>query len=102
MRETRVTGDDRDGPGRFWQGTDVSTAAEERTVKARQVLMRVTSAMLMVVAAGSLEAQGNMGNTQRALRPGQNKGPTFMVPVFPRPSAALAFRWRMWCATGSE
>jgi len=58
-------------------------------VKARQVLMRVTSALLMVVAAGSLEAQGNMGNTQRALRPGQNKGPTFMVPVFRSADRAL-------------
>ncbi len=44
--------------------------------------MRATGVTLMVVAAGTLEAQGNMNNTQRALRPGQNKGATFMVPVF--------------------
>jgi len=49
-------------------------------VKARQVLMRVTGAMLVVVT-GSLDAQSST-NTQRPLRPGQNKGPTFMVPVF--------------------
>ena len=51
-------------------------------MKARQVLMRVTSATLVLVAAGPLEAQGNMANTQRALRPGQTRGPAFMVPVF--------------------
>jgi tetratricopeptide (TPR) repeat protein len=50
-------------------------------VKERQVLMRVTIATLMLVAAGPLYAQ-SMTNTQRPLRPGQNKGPTFMVPVF--------------------
>ncbi len=55
--------------------------AEERTVKARQVLMRATVMTLMLVAAGSLQAQ-NMGNTQRALRPGQQRGAMFMVPVF--------------------
>jgi tetratricopeptide (TPR) repeat protein len=44
--------------------------------------MRATGVTLMLVAAGTLEAQGNMNNTQRALRPGQNKGATFMVPVF--------------------
>ena len=72
----------RDGPGRFWQGIDGLTAAEERTVKARQVLVRVTAASLMLLAAaGSLYAQSTI-NTQRPLRPGQNKGPTFMVPVF--------------------
>ena len=49
-------------------------------MKARQVLMRVTGAMLVLVA-GSLEAQSTT-NTQRPLRPGQTKGPTFMVPVF--------------------
>ena len=49
-------------------------------MKARQVLMRVTGAMLVVVT-GSLDAQSST-NTQRPLRPGQNKGPTFMVPVF--------------------
>jgi len=43
--------------------------------------MRATGVTLMMVAAGTLEAQ-NMNNTQRALRPGQNKGATFMVPVF--------------------
>jgi tetratricopeptide (TPR) repeat protein len=42
--------------------------------------MRVAGAMLVLVA-GSLDAQSNT-NTQRPLRPGQNKGPTFMVPVF--------------------
>ena len=50
-------------------------------MKARQVLIRATGATLMLVAAGSLEAQ-NMGNTQRALRPGQTRGAMFMVPVF--------------------
>jgi len=70
-------------PAGFGRVPMVHTAAEERTVKARLVLMRATSATLMLVAAGSLQAQsGNTGNTQRALRPGQNKGPTFMVPVF--------------------
>lgn len=49
-------------------------------MKARQVLMRVTGAMVVLVA-GSLDAQSTT-NTQRPLRPGQNKGPTFMVPVF--------------------
>ena len=49
-------------------------------MKARQVLMRVTGAMLVVVT-GSVDAQSST-NTQRPLRPGQNKGPTFMVPVF--------------------
>jgi tetratricopeptide (TPR) repeat protein len=43
--------------------------------------MRVTGATLMLVAAVSVDAQSS-GNTQRPLRPGQNKGPTFMVPVF--------------------
>jgi tetratricopeptide (TPR) repeat protein len=43
--------------------------------------MRATGAALMLFAAGSLQAQ-NTGNTQRALRPGQQKGATFMVPVF--------------------
>ena len=51
-------------------------------MKARQVLVRVTGASLMLLAAaGSLNAQSTT-NTQRPLRPGQNKGPTFMVPVF--------------------
>ncbi len=51
-------------------------------MKARQVLVRVTAASLMVLAAaGSVSAQSTI-NTQRPLRPGQNKGPTFMVPVF--------------------
>jgi tetratricopeptide (TPR) repeat protein len=44
--------------------------------------MRVTGVTLMLVAAGTLEAQGNMNNTQRALRPGQTRGNAFMVPVF--------------------
>jgi tetratricopeptide (TPR) repeat protein len=43
--------------------------------------MRATGATLMLVAAVSVDAQSS-GNTQRPLRPGQNKGPTFMVPVF--------------------
>jgi tetratricopeptide (TPR) repeat protein len=51
-------------------------------VKARQVLVHVTGASLMLLAAaGSLNAQST-ANTQRPLRPGQQKGPTFMVPVF--------------------
>lgn len=50
-------------------------------MKARQVAMRVTSVMLVLAAAGSADAQSNT-NTQRPLRPGQNKGPNFMVPVF--------------------
>ena len=52
-------------------------------MKARQVLMRATGVTmtLMLVAGGTLKAQ-NMANTQRPLRPGQTKGPTFMVPVF--------------------
>ena len=49
-------------------------------MKARQVLMRMTGATLML-AASTVDAQST-GNTQRPLRPGQNKGPTFMVPVF--------------------
>ena len=47
---------------------------------ARRLLMRVTGAALFI-AAGSVDAQST-ANTQRPLRPGQNKGPTFMVPVF--------------------
>ncbi len=51
-------------------------------MKARQVLVRVTGvSLLLFAAAGSLNAQST-ANTQRPLRPGQNKGPTFMVPVF--------------------
>ena len=51
-------------------------------MKARQVVVRVTAASLtLLAAAGSLNAQSS-NNTQRPLRPGQNKGPTFMVPVF--------------------
>src|SRR5690349_10866412 len=42
--------------------------------------MRLTGATLFM-AAGSVDAQST-ANTQRPLRPGQNKGPTFMVPVF--------------------
>ena len=37
---------------------------------------------MLLVAADSADAQGNTNNTQRALRPGQTKGPNFMVPVF--------------------
>ena len=43
--------------------------------------MRVVGAMLVVVSASSLDAQST-GNTQRPLRPGQTRGPAFMVPVF--------------------
>jgi tetratricopeptide (TPR) repeat protein len=43
--------------------------------------MHVTGAMLALGAAGSVEAQAN-SNTQRPLRPGQTKGPNFLVPVF--------------------
>jgi tetratricopeptide (TPR) repeat protein len=50
-------------------------------VKERQVLMRVVGAMLVVVSASSLDAQSS-ANTQRPLRPGQTRGPAFMVPVF--------------------
>ena len=50
-------------------------------MKARQVLVR-GSVTLMLVVAGTADAQGNMQNTQRALRPGQQRGPAFMVPVF--------------------
>ena len=57
-------------------------------MKARQVLIRVTGAALFVVAASSVNAQST-ANTQRPLRPGQNKGPTFMVPVFRSPDKAL-------------
>ena len=49
-------------------------------MKARQLLKRVTGAALFF-AASSVDAQST-ANTQRPLRPGQNKGPTFMVPVF--------------------
>lgn len=50
-------------------------------MKARQAIGRVTGALMVLVAAGSLGAQSNT-NTQRPLRPGQTKGPNFMVPVF--------------------
>jgi tetratricopeptide (TPR) repeat protein len=59
----------------------VQLPLEEKTVKARQVVMRVTGAMLALVAAVSVEAQTTT-NTQRPLRPGQTKGPNFLVPVF--------------------
>ena len=65
----------------------VHTAAEERTVKARQVVTRITGAM-MVLVAGSVDAQSST-NTQRALRPGQTSGPKFMVPVFRSTVAGL-------------
>ena len=67
-------------------------------MKARQVLMRATGVTLMFVAAGTLEAQGNMNNTQRPLRPGQNKGAAFMVPVFRSAERASASRWPITCA----
>jgi hypothetical protein len=44
--------------------------------------------MLALGAAASLEAQST-NNTQRALRPGQTKGPNFMVPVFRSSDRAL-------------
>ena len=50
-------------------------------MKERQVLMRVVGAMLVVGSASSLDAQST-ANTQRPLRPGQTRGPAFMVPVF--------------------
>ena len=50
-------------------------------MKARQVGMRVTGALLVLAAASAAEAQSN-SNTQRPLRPGQTKGPNFLVPVF--------------------
>lgn len=58
-------------------------------MKARQVLMRVTSAALVLAAPIVADAQGNMNNTQRALRPGQTRGPAFMVPVFRSSVAGL-------------
>jgi tetratricopeptide (TPR) repeat protein len=61
---------------------------EETTVKARQVLRRATGVMLALGAAASLVAQST-NNTQRALRPGQTKGPNFMVPVFRSSDRAL-------------
>jgi hypothetical protein len=36
---------------------------------------------MLLIGATSVDAQSSV-NTQRPLRPGQNKGPTFMVPVF--------------------
>jgi tetratricopeptide (TPR) repeat protein len=39
-------------------------------------------ATLMLVAAGTAADAQNMNNTQRPLRPGQQRGPAFMVPVF--------------------
>jgi tetratricopeptide (TPR) repeat protein len=50
-------------------------------VKARQVFVRVAGASLLLIGATTVDAQST-ANTQRPLRPGQNKGPTFMVPVF--------------------
>jgi len=43
---------------------------------------------MVLVATGSLDAQSTT-NTQRALRPGQTKGPNFMVPVFRSSVAGL-------------
>lgn len=45
-----------------------------------QRLARVTGVFLVFASAGSLGAQ-SMANTQRPLRPGQTRGPSFMVPV---------------------
>ena len=50
-------------------------------MKARQVFVRVAGASLLLFGATTVDAQST-ANTQRPLRPGQNKGPTFMVPVF--------------------
>jgi tetratricopeptide (TPR) repeat protein len=50
-------------------------------VKARQVFVRVAGASLLMIGATTVDAQSTV-NTQRPLRPGQNKGNTFMVPVF--------------------
>jgi tetratricopeptide (TPR) repeat protein len=58
----------------------VQLPLEEMTVKARQVVMRVTGAMLVLTAVAA-EAQST-GNSQRPLRAGQTKGPNFLVPVF--------------------
>jgi tetratricopeptide (TPR) repeat protein len=55
-------------------------------VKARQVLMLVTGAALMTASA--VDAQST-NNTQRPLRPGQQRGPAFMVPVFRSSDRAL-------------
>jgi len=43
----------------------------------------VTGALLVAVSAGSIGAQSS-ANTQRALRPGQTRGPALMVPVVMR------------------
>ncbi len=45
-----------------------------------QRMARVTGVLLVFASAGTLGAQ-NMSNTQRPLRPGQTRGPSFMVPV---------------------
>ena len=58
----------------------VQLPLEEMTVKARQVVMRVTGAMLVLTAV-AVDAQST-GNSQRPLRAGQTKGPNFLVPVF--------------------
>jgi tetratricopeptide (TPR) repeat protein len=50
-------------------------------VKARQVFVRLAGTSLLLIGATTVDAQST-ANTQRPLRPGQNKGPTFMVPVF--------------------
>jgi tetratricopeptide (TPR) repeat protein len=52
-------------------------------VMARQRFALVTGALLVVAGAGSLGAQ-SMSNQQRPLRPGQVRGPFFMVPVVMR------------------
>ena len=44
---------------------------------ARQRIARITGVLLVAGFATSVDAQ----NTQRPLRPGQTKGPNFMVPV---------------------
>lgn len=48
-----------------------------------QRFARVTGVLLLVAAAGSMGAQST-ANTQRPLRPGQTRGPSFMVPVVMR------------------
>jgi tetratricopeptide (TPR) repeat protein len=51
-------------------------------VNASQRYARVVSVLLAAaIASGNLQAQSG-GNTQPPLRPGQTKGPSFLVPVF--------------------
>lgn len=59
----------------------MNIASEVTTVKVWHRSARVLSALLLVVSAVEVGAQ-SATNTQRALRPGQTRGPKFMVPVF--------------------